>query len=84
MFWGSIGRGHAALFINHTRTLLCKQLAMLREAGMYAQWMPFMSQSQVLSEANKTELVFHSTVSVPWIATRFVHMLVVGADCVYA
>lgn len=57
---------------------------MLREADMYQKWMPFMSQSSILREVNKTELVFHSTVSVPWIATRYVHMLLVGADCIYA
>jgi hypothetical protein len=48
------------------------QLAMLREADMYKLWMPFMSQSRIVREVNKTELVFHSTISVPWIATRCV------------
>lgn len=43
---------------------------------MYRLWMPFVSGSRIIKEVNKTELVFHSTVSVPWIATRCVSVSV--------
>jgi len=54
---------------------------MLREADMYKLWMPFMVQSNIVREVNKTELVFHSTVAVPWIATRCVASFVLHLTC---
>ncbi len=65
----------------HTQPPNTKQLAMLREADMYKLWMPFMVQSNIVREVNKTELVFHSTVAVPWIATRCVASFVLHLTC---